>query len=191
LEQPPRVTSSSIRTITRPSRLARAGAAAFGESALAADGGVDRAALAGRVTGDPEALARLNAAVHPLVHSEVEGWLAAFGNHDNAPEIAVVEAALMVETGSFRRYDLLAVVWCRPEQQLARAAARGMPEERTRALLAAQLPLKRKRELADLVFDNSGSLHELEAEVRRLWPGLRALCDAKAATRSDGSLGAG
>ena len=74
------------------------------------------------------------------------------------------------------KYDLLAVVWCLREQQVERAVARGVTEERARALLAAQLPLDRKRDLADLVIDNSGSRQQLVAEVDRAWDEIRLLC---------------
>ncbi len=181
-----------VARLYRPGRPgARAVAAACGPPVLDAAGAVDREALAARVTDDPQALAQLNAAIHPLVHREVEGWLAGLADRDDPPRVAVVEAALMIETGSYRRYDLLAVVWCRPEQQLARATARGMPEARARALMAAQLPLARKRELADLVVDNSGPLDELAAEVRRIWPRLVLSCDARRAPGGAGAPGAG
>ncbi len=81
--------------------------------------------------------------------------------------MAVVEAALLVETGSWRNYDLLAVVWCDPEQQVERAVARGVPKDRAQGLLAAQMPMAEKRELAQVVIDNSGRRDRLDAEVQR------------------------
>ncbi len=157
-----------------------AGAAAvrelFGDGVLAPDGGVDRAALAARVGRDPEARRRLEAAVHPLVRERVAAWLAALAARPEPPAVAVVEAALLLETGAWRAYDLLAVVWCRPEQQLERAVARGMPEGLARDLLAAQLPLEEKRRLADVVVDNSGPPAALAAEVERAWREILARC---------------
>jgi len=97
------------------------------------------------------------------------------------PAVAVVEATLMVESGSWRDHDLLVVVWCRPEQQLERAAARGMDPERARALLAHQMPLEAKRRLADLVVDNSGRPEELPERVAAAWRGILALCTARGA----------
>lgn len=148
----------------------------FGPGVLKPSGEVDRAALAARVAQDAHARKRLEEAVHPLVRERVQEWLAARAAAPGGPGVAVVEAALLVETGSFRSYDLLAVVWCRPEQQLRRAVARGMPEEQARALLAAQLPLEEKVRVADVVVDNSGPTEALEAEVERAWREILARC---------------
>jgi dephospho-CoA kinase len=144
----------------------------FGDAVLDSDGGVDRGGLAELVVADPAARARLEGAIHPLVRTGVEAWLSTLG----PGAVAVVEAALLVETGSWRRYDLLAVVWCRADQQLARAVARGVPGDRARGLLAAQLPLDDKRGLAQVVIDNSGAREELDAEVQRAWGEIVSLC---------------
>ena len=144
----------------------------FGDVVLESDGGVDRDLLAKLVLGDPAARERLEGAIHPLVRNGVEGWLKTLGPRT----VAVVEAALLVETGSWRSYDLLAVVWCDPEQQLERAVVRGVPVDRAQGLLAAQRPMAEKRELADVAIDNSGSRDELDAEVRRAWSEIVSLC---------------
>jgi dephospho-CoA kinase len=153
----------------------------FGDGVAAADGSIDRTALADMVGGDPEALARLNAAVHPLVFERINHWLADLGTSAAAPSAAVIEATLMVETGSYRRYDVLAVAWCRAEQQLERSVGRGMPLERARELIAAQLPLDDKRRLADVVVDNSGDLSMLDAEVARGWSRIVEICAERCA----------
>lgn len=137
----------------------------FGEAVLSPDGGVDRTRLAGLVLADPAARSRLEGAIHPLVRSGVEAWLGTLGPQ----AVAVVEAALLVETGSWRVYDLLAVVWCEADQQLERAVARGVPADRARVLLAAQMPMTDKRELAQVVIDNSGPRDELDVVVQRAW----------------------
>ena len=157
----------------------------FGNAALAADGGVDRAALARLVLADAAARGRLEAAVHPLVRRRVAGWLADLEDH----EIAVVEAALLVETGSYRDYDLLLVVWCEPEQQLERALARGVPAERARRILEAQLPLADKVALADVAVDNRGDIEALVGEVERRWAEVVDRCAGR--RRSAGQPAAG
>jgi dephospho-CoA kinase len=105
----------------------------FGLEMIAADRSVDRARLGQTVLGDATARRRLEAAVHPLVRARVAEWLAA----RPSDSIAVVEAALLVETGSWRDYDFLVVAMCSAEQQLERALARGVSDRRARALLAA------------------------------------------------------
>jgi len=144
----------------------------FGDAVLDPEGGVDRALLAELVLGDPAARARLEGAIHPLVRSGVEEWLATLGPRT----VAVVEAALLVETGSWRNYDLLTVVWCDPSRQLERAVARGVPMVRARDLLAAQMSLDEKLALAQITIDNNGSRDQLDAEVRRGWLEIVRFC---------------
>lgn len=164
---------AAVRGLYRPGGAgARDVAFLFGEVVLDADGGVDRARLAERVLSDPAARRRLEGAIHPLVRTLIEAWVASLEPH----AVAVVEAALLVETGSWRRYDLLAVVWCSAGQQLERALARGVPADRARGLLRAQRPLDELRALADVVIDNSGPPEALEAEVRRAWREITARC---------------
>jgi dephospho-CoA kinase len=144
----------------------------FGLEMIAADRSVDRARLGQTVLGDATARRRLEAAVHPLVRARVAEWLAA----RPSDSIAVVEAALLVETGSWRDYDFLVVAMCSAEQQLERALARGVSDRRARALLAAQLPLESKRSYADVVIDNRGDLEALLTEVERAWRATVSLC---------------
>ena len=154
----------------------RAGAVAvaklFGEAALDAEGGVSRAELSEMVLGDVSARHRLESAIHPLVRKRVLEWL---GSVSNRP-IAVVEASLLAETGSYRDYDVLIVVWCEQHQQLQRALARGVPAERARGLISAQLPMEEKKELADILVDNRGDLEDLGNEVDRGWSQVHRLC---------------
>ncbi|HHQ48219.1 MAG TPA: dephospho-CoA kinase [Acidobacteria bacterium] len=157
---------------------ARAVRELFGEGVLDGRGGVDRGALAARIEREPKLLPRLNAAIHPLVRGRVRRWIDGLAARPEPPEVAVVEATLMIESGSYREYDVLAVVWCRPAQQLERALARGMPEERARTLLAGQMPLDEKRRLAHVVIDNSGSPEELPTRAEEAWAGIRGRCRA-------------
>ena len=154
----------------------------FGQESLDAMGDVDREALAARVLGDAGARLRLEAAIHPLVRHLVVAWLESLHNEP----VAVVEAALLVETGSYRNYDVLMVVWCRRHQQLERAVARGLTAERAEALIKAQLPLDEKVEMANVVVDNRGDLEDLAQEVEHAWKRVLKLC-ADRELRGEGS----
>ena len=147
----------------------------FGSEVLDADGGVDRDSLAARVVEDDHARSSLEAAIHPLVRQMIESWTHSL----NAP-VAVVEAALLAETGSWRAYDVLMVVWCEPSQQIERAVARGIPEERAKGLLAAQLPINEKIRIADVAVDNRGSVDALASEVNRAWVDALRICRERA-----------
>ena len=144
----------------------------FGMAVLDGNGGVDRGILGGRVLRDRDLRLALERAIHPLVRQEIGRWLDNLG----PVPVAVVEAALLVETGSYRAYDVLMIAHCSSDQQLERALARGIPEERARALLKAQLPLDEKRQVADVVIDNSGEIEGLEDEVDRAWSEVVSLC---------------
>jgi dephospho-CoA kinase len=153
----------------------------FGPGILDSDGGVDRGVLGGRVLRDRGLRLALEAAIHPLVRIEIQRWVESLG----PVPVAAVEAALLVETGSYRAYDVLVVVWCRREQQLNRARARGIAEGRTLGLLDAQKPLDDKREVADVVIDNSGPPEALEAEVARAWMKVESLCSRRGSSATE------
>lgn len=132
------------------------------------DGALDRKALGALVVADPAARRELEAITHPRIWAAMEAWLAG----QTAPAV-VVEAALMVETGSWRRYDKLLVVTCAPETQRRRLAAReGYDAATVEQWLAAQLPLAEKERLATAVIRNDAGPAELAASTRATWAAL-------------------
>ena len=138
---------------------------AFGETVLAADGSLDRQALAGIVFGDAQARARLDGIVHPLVRARSLELLAA------VPEGAVVvnDVPLLVETGQAASYDLVLVVEADPATRISRLVQRGLSAEDARARMAAQATDEQRRAVADVVLDNSGTQEELAEQVDRFW----------------------
>ena len=148
----------------------------FGVSVLDHEGGVNRNALAVMVLADDEKRLTLEAAIHPLVRREIFDWIEGLGDEP----VAVVEAALLVETGSYKQYDLLVVVWCEREQQMKRAVSRGVPADRAKGLLNAQMPLKEKRDRADIVIDNSSNIDDLQEAINRAWEQVLESCAKRA-----------
>lgn len=141
---------------------------AFGPGVLGPDGRLDRAAMRRRIATDADARRQLEAITHPAIRQAIGERLAALAAEGHPA--AVVEAALMVETGSWRLYDALVVVTCSPEEQLRRVMARdGMTEADARALVATQMPLADKEKAATHVIRNDGGLEELEARTRTSW----------------------
>jgi dephospho-CoA kinase len=134
-------------------------AESFGAEVIASDGSVDRKALGAIVFRDEEARKRLNAIVHPAVWREIERF---FEEKEKATDsVAVVDAALMIETGSYQRYDRLVVVHCTPELQLERLMARdGLSREDAERRIRSQMPIDRKLPFADFLVDTSGSFEE-------------------------------
>lgn len=157
----------------------------FGARVLTPDGQLDRSALGRIVMADSQARSDLEAILHPAIGAAVERWLQA--RRDDGAAAAVVDAALMVETGSFRRYDVILVVRCAPAQQLARLMLRqGIGADEARRWLGAQLDPdeKARRVQAAIdagarlqlsVIDNSGALDALPGEVARAWKAVPVL----------------
>ncbi len=145
----------------------------FGSAVLASDGSVDRKALGAIVFSDEDARKKLNAIVHPGVWREIERF---FEEREKASDpVAVVDAALMIETGSYRRYDRVVVVHCRPELQLDRLMARdGLSREDALRRMSAQMPIEEKRPFADFLVDTSGSIEETLKQADELVSKLRA-----------------
>jgi dephospho-CoA kinase len=141
---------------------------AFGSAVRGSGGGVDRKALGAIVFSDPEARRRLEAIVHPLVYDVIDADAAAFERRAGTG-IVIVDAALMVETGSWRRYHRLVVVHCPPEEQVRRLMRRDrLADSDARRRIAAQLPLERKIELADYTIDTGGTLEETRRGAREV-----------------------
>ncbi|GAB4081551.1 dephospho-CoA kinase [Modestobacter muralis] len=140
-------------------------AAEFGEGVLAADGALDRGALASIVFGDTAARARLDGIVHPLVRARAAELVAA------APADAVVvqDVPLLVETGQAGSYDLVLVVEADPDTRVQRLVGRGLSAEDARARMASQASDEERRAVADVVLRNDGDRAALAAEVGRFW----------------------
>jgi dephospho-CoA kinase len=146
----------------------------FGPAILGGDGRIDRAALGRIVFADAGRRETLNSIVHPEVGRRQEAFLENAGRE--APDgVAIVDAALMIETGSYRRYDRIVVVRCEPGVQHVRLKARGLSDSEIRRRIAAQMPQEEKITFADDVIDNSGSLRETLRQVEVVWAALSAL----------------
>jgi dephospho-CoA kinase len=139
------------------------------------NGQIDRRALAARVFGAPDRLARLNALVHPPVVHREDRLIAEFAARE-PHGIAVVEAAILIETGSHQRFDRIILVTCREEQQVERAMRRpGAVAEDVRARLSRQMPLDEKRKFAHFVIDTSGEKEDTLRQTRAVYEALRRI----------------
>jgi dephospho-CoA kinase len=153
----------------------------FGREILNPDETISRPKLAeaafGSTGGASPRVKELNEIVHPAVIEHENNWMEEIGRRDpNA--IAIVEAALILESGAASRFDRLIVVTCHPEQRTQRFARRlGISEDTARAevarRMAAQIPDEEKIKVADFVIDNSGSLDATEQQVQIVFAALR------------------
>lgn len=132
-----------------------------------ANGGVDRARLSAAVLGRPEALAKLEAIVHPLVRAEEQAFLARA--RKSGATVAVLDVPLLLETGGEGRCDAVVVVTAPVEVQRKRVLGRpGMSEEKLAAILARQMPDAEKRHRAHFLVDTSRGLVAAERQVRSI-----------------------
>jgi len=140
---------------------------------VAVDGAIDRVRLSERVLGKPEALAKLNGIVWPLM----AGARAAFLERNRAAgaAIAVLDIPLLLETGGERSVDVVVVVSAPEEVQSDRVLARdGMTPDKLAAIRAAQLPDRLKRDKADFVVDTSAGMEAARAQVAEIIRALHA-----------------
>ena len=143
----------------------------FGEGVVAADGSLDRAALAAKVFGDPDELKALTDIVHPAVGVTIAERMAEAAGTD---DVVVLDVPLLVESG---RDDMAAmvVVDLDPEVAVQRLVEhRGFTEEDARARISRQASREDRLARADKVLDNSGSVEDLLAQVDAAWPWIQA-----------------
>jgi dephospho-CoA kinase len=137
-------------------------------------GRIDREKLSRYVVGNPEAIKRLEAIIHPLVrHEEVRFLAEAEGA---ATPVAVLDIPLLFETGAESRVDAVVVVTAPAEMQRDRALARpGMTEEKFQALVAKQMPDAEKRRRADFIVDTSQGYDSARQQVHAILQAASAL----------------
>jgi len=146
---------------------------AFGESVLRPDQQLDRSKLGAIVFADEEKRLLLNSIVHPLVFEVQNEWL-----HEREAEdpdgVAIVDAALMIESGGYRRFDKLIVVWCRPDLQLQRLIARdGLNPEDAERRIASQMSQDEKKRHADFLIDTSGGFEDTRRQTAEVFRQLK------------------
>jgi dephospho-CoA kinase len=156
---------------------ARGGAAVapVGEAfpGVVTDGAVDRAALSKRVLGDPQALARLEAIVHPLVRGERERFLKQ-AESAGLP-VVVLEVQLLFEVGADAETDATVVVSAPESVQRERVLGRrDMTETKLAHILARQTPDAEKRARADFVIDTSRGIDAAREQVRAVLDKVRS-----------------
>ncbi len=151
--------------------------ARFGAEMLDASGALRRKRLAERVFADRQALADLNALLHPKISALVEQRLESARRSDEP--LVVLDAALLVEIGLHECCDKVVVVDAPQRLQIERMVARdGLDPEQARARLEAQAPRQQRLDVADFVIENGGDVGALERQVDALWQQLRANDDA-------------
>ena len=139
----------------------------FSSGILNEDGEVDRSRLSALVFANPQALAWLNAAIHPLIRQRVTQAIAQ--HRENGVDVAVVDAALLYQARWDDLADEIWVVSAPPGAVAERLRERGMTADDIRRRTEAQAGAEAAFAKADVIIDNYGSLDGLRARVQELW----------------------
>ena len=138
------------------------------------DGQIDRKRLGDLVFQDEAARLRLNEIVHPRVRE----WMTARTAEavDRGAEVVIQDVALLFENGLQDLFSSTVLVYARPQTQIERLVGqRGVSPDRARSMLAAQMPIDKKRPLATFVIDNDGGLEATRRQVEEVWARARSL----------------
>ena len=145
---------------------------AFGKEMLTTDGTLDRARLGSVVFADEQKRLRLNSILHPFIIAAQDEQMQKWESED-PKGIAVIDAALMIESGGYRRFDKLIVVHCRPEVQLQRLMSRdGLDRERAQQRIAAQMSQEEKKKFADFLIDTSDGFDNVRQQTEDVFQQL-------------------
>ncbi len=131
--------------------------------AIKEDGTIDRGVLGEKVFTDPDFKEKFEKVIRPLVLEQIKGSI-----EKSAARVIMVDAALLFEYGVADAFDTIIVVWAPEEELVRRLVKRGVPEERARAILAAQMPQEEKVKRADFVIRNYGSIEDVRKQVEQV-----------------------
>jgi dephospho-CoA kinase len=151
----------------------------FGQTVLQSDQTLDRAKLGEIVFADEAKRQLLNSIVHPLVFEAQNKWLAE-REAENPKGIAVIDAALMIESGGYKRFEKLIVVWCQPEIQLNRLMERNnLAQAEAEKRIQAQMPQQEKKRFADYLIDTSAGFETTRTQTVEIYRQLELLTNGK------------
>lgn len=148
--------------------------AAFGAGILRDNGSLDRSKLGALVFADVDKRVKLNSILHPYIIARQDERLREWEAID--PDgVAVVDAALMIESGGYKRFDKLIVVHCRPEVQLQRLMARdNLSREEAEKRIDAQMSQEEKKKFADYLIDTSDGFEAARQRAAAVYGKLHA-----------------
>lgn len=147
----------------------------FGREILLPDGSLDRAKLGSVVFGDEGKRRALNSIVHPIVIAAQDEWLKD-REAENPKGVAVIDAALMIESGGYRRFDKIVVVWCDEAVQKERLMSRNkLSEADAIARIRSQMPQEEKKTYADFLIDTTDGFDSARRHTEEVFRQLTGL----------------
>jgi dephospho-CoA kinase len=147
----------------------------FGVEVLNPDGTLNRQRLGTIIFADEEKRQKLNHILHPFIIARQDEIMREW-ERDDPNGIGIIDAALMIESGGYRRFDKLIVVHCRPEVQLERLMLRnGLSRDEAQARIDAQMPQAEKQRYADFLIDTSDGFEPTRNRTIEVYNSLRKL----------------
>jgi dephospho-CoA kinase len=144
----------------------------FGDIILDGLGAIDRPALAAIIFNDGEKRSLLNNITHPAIFQEMIRRVRVYADGRGPEDVpaAVIDAALIVDTGVTGVFDLLVVVSAEEESRVRRLVeTRGMSESEARGRITSQVPDSKRVAMADIVIENNDTVDDLRAGVSEVW----------------------
>ena len=140
----------------------------FGDDIRLENGELNRPKLREIIIADSKKRKILESITHPRIFMKMREWQ--HTQEQLGHPVALVEAALMVETGSYKLYDAVIVTTCSAALQLSRLMARNqVSQETAQQWIDSQMPLSEKEAIADVIICNNGTLAELEIQTQDSW----------------------
>jgi dephospho-CoA kinase len=149
----------------------------FSNEILQPNGELDRIKLGAIVFADEQKRQLLNSIVHPLVIEKQNGWLRT-RESENPNAICIIDAALMIESGGYNRFDKIVVVWCEAVIQLQRLMQRNnLTAEDAVKRISAQMPQEEKKRYADFLIDTTEGFEPTRKQTEEIFERLRILAE--------------
>ena len=149
----------------------------FGTEILKPDGSLNRAALGSIVFADEAKRQKLNSILHPFIIARQDEIMRQW-EKETPDAIAVVDAALMIESGGYKRFDKLIVVHCQPQVQRERLMKRdNISQEEAQRRITAQMPQEEKKKHGDYLIDTSAGFESARQQTTAVWQELRSLSE--------------
>ena len=147
----------------------------FGTSILLSNDEIDRVKLGSIVFADSAKRELLNSIIHPLVFESQDAWIKKL-ELQNIDKFAIIDAALMLESNGYQRFDKIIVVWCEAEIQLERLIKRNkLNHEDALKRINAQFSQDKKKSFADYLINTSGGFESTKQQVNELFKQLSVL----------------
>jgi dephospho-CoA kinase len=149
----------------------------FGVEILQPNGELDRIKLGAIVFADERKRQLLNSIVHPLVIEKQNGWLRT-RESENPNAICIIDAALMIESGGYNRFDKIIVVWCEAVIQLQRLMQRNnLTAEDAAKRISAQMSQEEKKRYADFLIDTTEGFEPTRKQTEEIFEQLKILAE--------------